>query len=163
MAKIYLFGSHTIYGIPGEIVEWLREYTRQGHEFILSDKKGADEAFHRALSSVGAHNVKIYSLGEVKSNKYDFPVKKFNTFFDEETHKVFVVAEDNDEEQYEVCSVDKEMDIAVNKDWRAFRDRQLVKDCDMAICLWDGETKNTLETIKLLNIYDKICHMVKTI
>lgn len=163
MGTIYLFGSNTVFGIPAEIVGWLRAYVEQGHSFILGDKKGVDESFHRALSSVGAHNVTIYSMGDVKNNKYGFNVKKYNTFFDEEEKKAYIVADDNEEETFEINNIAQEIDIPVNRNWREFKERQMVKDCDMAICIWDGETKNTLETVKLLGIYDKPCHMVKTV
>lgn len=42
MAKILIFGTASVPGVPEEVVEWLRTYLSQGHEFIIGDKKGLD-------------------------------------------------------------------------------------------------------------------------
>ena len=77
MAKIMLFGSSTVFGVPSDVISWLAEYTKQGHEFIVGDNKGACASFHRALSSVGADKVTIYAMDSARNNSYDFNVKSF--------------------------------------------------------------------------------------
>lgn len=155
MAKIFLFGSHDVYGVPGDVLTWLQEYTNQGHEFIVGDGRGADSSFHKALSSVGASNVTIYAMDSARNNLYDFPVKKFVTSYDETSKQVSISAEDNSIVPFVIYDVEKAMDIPVNRQWYEFRDRQLISDCDIAIGLWNGESKAALHIIQLLNIYNK--------
>lgn len=155
MGKIFLFGSYDVYGVPGGVLTWLQEYVRQGHEFIVGDGKGADAAFHKALSSVGADKVTIYAMDSARNNVYEFPVKSFLTSFNEETKQVEITAADNSIEPFIIDDVEKAQDIPLNRQWYEFRDRQLISDCDIAIGLWNGESKTALHIIQLLNIYNK--------
>ena len=155
MGKIFLFGSYDVYGVPGDVLTWLQEYVRQGHEFIVGDGKGADAAFHKALSSVGADKVTIYAMDSARNNVYEFPVKSFLTSFNEETKQVEITAADNSVEPFIIDDVEKAQDIPLNRQWYEFRDRQLISDCDIAIGLWNGESKTALHIIQLLNIYNK--------
>lgn len=155
MGKIFLFGSYDVYGVPSNVITWLQEYARQGHEFIVGDGKGADAAFHKALSSVGADKVTIYAMNSARNNVYEFPVKSFLTSFNEETKQVEITADDNSIEPFIIDDIEKEQDIPLNRQWYEFRDRQLILDCDMAIGLWNGESKTALHIIQLLNIYNK--------
>ena len=64
MAKILVFGSYKIVGIPSEVERWLEEYTRQGHEFIVGGSSTLDNALHRTLSGVGAADkTTVYCMG----------------------------------------------------------------------------------------------------
>ncbi len=155
MGKIFLFGSYDVYGVPSDVLTWLQEYVRQGHEFIVGDGKGADAAFHKALSSVGADKVTIYAMDSARNNVYEFPVKSFLTSFNEETKQVEITAADNSIEPFIIDDVEKAQDIPLNRQWYEFRDRQLISDCDIAIGLWNGESKTALHIIQLLNIYNK--------
>lgn len=155
MGKIFLFGSYDVYGVPSNVLDWLQEYVRQGHEFIVGDGKGADSAFHKALSSVGADKVTIYAMDSARNNVYDFPVKSFITSFDEEAKQVAISATDNSVEPFIIDDVEKAQDIPLNRQWYEYKDRQLISDCDIAIGLWNGESKTALHIIQLLNIYNK--------
>ena len=146
MGKIFLFGSYDVYGVPGDVLTWLQEYVRQGHEFIVGDGKGADAAFHKAP---------IYAMDSARNNVYEFPVKSFLTSFNEETKQVEITAADNSIEPFIIDDVEKAQDIPLNRQWYEFRDRQLISDCDIAIGLWNGESKTALHIIQLLNIYNK--------
>lgn len=107
MGKIFLFGSYDVYGVPSDVLTWLQEYVRQGHEFIVGDGKGADAAFHKALSSVGADKVTIYAMDSARNNVYEFPVKSFLTSFNEETKQVEITAADNSIEPFIIDDVEK--------------------------------------------------------
>lgn len=155
MGKIFLFGSYDVYGVPSDVLTWLQEYVKQGHEFIVGDGKGADAAFHKALSSIGADKVTIYAMDYARNNVYDFPVKSFLTSFNKEAKQVEIYAADNSTEPFIIDGVEKEQDIALNRQWYEFRDRKLISDCDIAIGLWNGESKTALHIIQLLNIYNK--------
>lgn len=155
MGKIFLFGSYDVYGVPSEVLAWLSEYTNQGHEFIVGDNKGADTAFHKALSSVGASKVTIYAMGSARNNLYDFPVKNFLTSYDEGQKQAVITASDNSMEPFIIEDVEKEQDVQFNRQWYEFKDRRMIDDCDIAIGLWNGESKTALHIIQLLNIHNK--------
>lgn len=158
MAKIMLFGSSTIFGVPQETMGWLQEYIKQGHEFIVGDCKGSDAAFHKALSSLGANKVTIYAMDSARNNVYDYPVKSFLTSYNEDNKEVEITASDNSIEPVVIENVEKVIDIPHNRQWYEFKDRQMIKDCDIAIGLWDGESKGTMHVIQLMNIYNKPCY-----
>jgi hypothetical protein len=158
MARILLFGAYNINYVPGEVVGWLQEYSRQGHEFITGDGKILDEAFHKTLSSIGATNVTIYAMDNARNNLFEFRVKKFLTSFNSESKTVAISASDDSMLPYVICDVEKEQDIPLNREWYEFRDKQLIRDCDMAICIYDGENKTAAHMIQLLNIYNKPCY-----
>lgn len=161
MAKIMLFGSSTIFGVPADVIEWIRQYSAQGHEFIVGDCKGADTAFQKVLSSVGASRVTIYCMDEARNNLYDFPVKSFITGYNEETKQVEIVAKDGSTEPFVIDGVEKAMDIPHNRQWYEFKDRFMIDECTMAIALWDGKSKGTLHNIQLMNIKNKPCYTFK--
>lgn len=158
MANIMLFGSSSISAIPQQVVDWIYTYINQGHTFIVGDRKGLDTLLHKYLSSLGAPNVQIYCMDNARNNVYDFPVKKFLTSYDEENKQVEVYAEDGSIESLVIDGIEKVSDISLNRQWYEFRDRQMIKDCDIAICLWDGETKTTTQIVQLLNINNKPCY-----
>jgi hypothetical protein len=159
MAKIMLFGASSIFGVPNDVLAWLQEYTKQGHEFIVGDRKGSDSAFHKALSSIGAaQQTTIYCMDYAKNNTYDLKTKTFVTSYNEETQQARVESKDGSVEPFIIDSVEKEMDIPYNRQWYEFRDRQMINDCDIAIGLWDGESKTAMHIIQLLNIKEKPCY-----
>lgn len=169
MAKIMLFGSSTIVAVPQNIVDWLYQYTQQGHEFIVGDCKGADTAFHKALSSVGASDKStIYCMGNPRNNIYEFKTRIFDTYYDSDKKQVEVVLRGTNEgevdESFEpiiIEGVAKEIDIQNTRQWYELKDRQMINDCDMAIALWNGESKGTMHCIQLLGIYNKPCYTIK--
>lgn len=161
MAKIMLFGSSTICGVPQEALNWLEQYIAQGHQFIVRDSKGSDVAFHKALSSLGARKeqVEIYCMESVKNNLYDFPVKRFLTAYNEEAKQVTIYEKSKETDASLIIDgVEKEMDIPHNRQWYEFIDREMIKDCSMAIGLWDGESKGDMRIIQLMNINNKPCY-----
>lgn len=160
MSKIMLFGSSTISVIPTVVIQWLETYVQQGHSFIVGDCKGADSAFHRALSSVGAQDVTVYCMESARSNDYDYKTKVFNTFYNEDAKEVTIKALDNSIEPFIISDVKKEMDIQHTRQWYEFKDRQMIQDCDAAVCVWDKESKGTFHAIQLLNIANKPCYTV---
>ncbi len=158
MAKIMLFGSSTVFGVPSDVLAWLQEYNNQGHEFIVGDNKGACATFHKTLSSIGANKVTIYAMDSARNNLYEYPVKSFITGYDESTKTVEITAADGSTEPFIIEGVEKAIDIPHNRQWYEYRDRQLINDCDIAIGLWDGESKTELHIIQLMNILNKPCY-----
>lgn len=164
MAKILIFGTASVAGVPIEIVEWLKVYLSQGHEFIVGDKKGLDCSIQKTLVSIGAiNNTTVYCMDEPKNNIYDIKTKSFKTFYEPEIKRVTIVEdiESDDAVPFVIEGVEKEMDITLNRQWYEFRDRQMIEDCSMAICLCGEETKTVTHMIQLLNIQDKPCHCIR--
>lgn len=159
MAKIMLFGPYSSVGLPQEVIPWLQEYIAQGHEFLVGDSKGFDSSVHRLLSSLGAlDKATIYCMDDPRSNVYDLKVKSFVTDFSEERKQAIIRAKDNSIEPFVIEKIEQAMDIPYNRQWYEFRDRQMIKDCDIAIGVWDGESKTVTNIIQLLNIYNKPCY-----
>lgn len=169
MAKILLFGSSSITGVPQEQLNWIYAYTQQGHEFIVGDKKGADVAFHKALSSCGAISKStIYSMGAPRNNLYEIKSCIFDTFYDADAKQVTIAKRGNTQGEIDesftpfiIDDVAQEIDIPGNRQYYEFLDRKMIDDCDMAICLWDGEGKGIMHCIQLLNIKNKPCYTIK--
>lgn len=127
--KVFLFGSHSIVGIPVDVEQHLRdimEQTQGNVEFIVGDCRGIDESFHRVLSRIGARSkTTVYCMNFARTNKFDFATKVF------------------DGEGLE------------GRDFYEFKDREMCRDCDFAIGLWDGKSKGTMKNVNLLKILNK--------
>jgi len=155
MANILLFGSHELYALPSSLIEWIQQYAAQGHTFIVGDRKGADSAFHKALSSIGAQNVVIYAMDKAKNNTYEFTERQFITAYDTESKTVEIVDKATNNIMSTITDVEKEMDIPGNRQWYEFRDRQMIEDCNMALCAYFGESKTVDHMIQILNLTQK--------
>lgn len=168
MANILLFGGTTVTVVPQNITNWLETYLAQGHNFIVGDRKGADTAFHRALSSVGAlDRTTLYCMDKTYNNVYEIKEKIYTTYYNEEKQlaSIFVQGDKEGtitsaEPVFEIEDIKKEQDIPLDRRWYEFRDKQMIRECDMAICLWD-ESKTINHMIQFLNILDKPCHVIK--
>ena len=78
MAKIYLFGSFSLNSVAG-LENILLGLYQQGHEFIVSDGKGADSAFHMSLSRIGAlDRTTVYAVNKAYCNNYGIKERIFN-------------------------------------------------------------------------------------
>lgn len=173
MAKILLFGSNSIKNIPAEVTDWLIEYNNQNHEFILRANE-CGKAFTKELSAIGVpkEKVAVYSMNTIYSRDFfNFPIKQFITEYDEKTKEVTINELENKEypnvnypkseinnDEFKIYNIEKQMDIPYNKSWLEFRDNRLIKDCAMAICLWDSVGKTESRMIQKLNIHNKPCY-----
>jgi len=158
MANILLFGSHELYALPSVLSDWIQQYAQQGHSFIVGDRKGADSAFHKMLSSLGVQNVTIYAMDKAKNNTYEFPERQFVTTYDNSTKVVEIVDKNTESVVYTIENVEKEMDIPGNRQWYEFRDKQMINDCDIALCAYFGESKTVDHMIQILNLLNKPCY-----
>lgn len=166
MARILLFGSNDIFGVPENVTEWIKEYAKQGHEFIVGDRKGAESSFHQLISSIGALNqTTVYCTDSPKNNLFEIKTRAFVTYYNEDTKTATVCLKgtsdnsiDTSFPEVKIEDIEKEADIVHNKQWYEFRDRQLINDCDIGICLYNGESKGTLHMIQLMNIKEKPCY-----
>ena len=127
--KVFLFGSHDVYGIPDVVVTQLEEIMKQTNgnvEFIVGDCDGVDSAFHTVLSRIGGRTkTKVYCMDYARNNKFEFEVKTFPS------------------------------GDLVGREKYAVKDRQMVEDCHFAITVWDGKSKGTFDNVTLLKVRDK--------
>lgn len=163
MAKILVFGANSITGIPSEVCQWLKSYIDQGHQILVSDNRGFDTTLHYMLSRLGANkeNTTIYSMGASNNNQFGFSNKVFSNEYDEE-NKVVTIFDSNTNEIFHIIEgVETPADVASRSDWYQFRDKQLIRDCDMAIGIWDGSDKRAAQMFKFAGITDTKCYTFK--
>ena len=167
MANIMLYGAPGVHGIPSEALGWLQTYAQQGHEIIMGDSKTGDAKLHRNLSSIGLNDkVTIYTMKNASliDNSYGLKVRQFDTAYDSENKKVYVTDHNSDVALIEIDGVEKESDIELKRDWYEFKDKQLVKDCSLAILILnsgDETSKKVQQLIMALNIREKPCYVFK--
>lgn len=125
--RIMLFGSRSVSGIPNEVKAQLAQFPR-GTEFIVGDASGVDSAFHAVLSELGhASFSTVYCMGYARSNRFKLETKIF----------------DNDELKLTGFAMYN------------YKDTEMCNDCDMAICIWDGDSNGTFTNINMLKAREK--------
>lgn len=127
--KVFLFGSMSLGVVPQVVERQLNDIIEQTNgdvEFIVGDAHGMDSAFHLVLSRIGARGkTKVYGVNTIRNNRFDLST---------------IVVDGGElagREMYEL------------------RDKELVKECDFAICVWDGESRGTLSNINSLKARNK--------
>lgn len=162
MTKIYLFGSANIFSIPKEIEDQLFNIFKDSNgqvKFIVGDGRGADSAYHKMLSAIGARsNSEIYSLDQVRNNNFDLATRKFVSEYDVETKTVTLKSPEG-EVLESFTDVEKMDDIQYKREYYNFTNRQMIEDCDMAIALWDTESRGTFSNINTLKALDKTVYV----
>ena len=125
----------------------------------MGDAGGVDSGFQYVLSGLGGRNkAELYCMGEPRNNKFELPVKSFNTYYDPETKVVTITDPDNNIVD-QVFDVNKESDIQNTRQYYEFKDRQMCKDCTFAICFWDGKSKGTFNNITRLKAQNKYVYV----
>ena len=159
MAKILLFGSHNIKGVPQSVIDWLDKCNKAGNSFMVGDRMGSDEAFHRALSLVGAENVEIVGLNRISNNKFNFNERKLVTeWYDDNKVRI----KDIDGTVLETISgIESEDKIFENKDIVGFKDFWMIRECDLALCLYDGKSKKIDNLLQIFGLTNKECTLVR--
>lgn len=162
MAKIFVFGSTSIKLITPEIEQILLGLYNQGHEFIIGDNKGADSALNMSLSRVGAlDRTTVYAMDRARNNLYGAKERIFNTYHDESTQIASIIDKDTQEVLKNIENIANIEDIPGDKQYYEFKDRLMMDECAIAICLWDGESKREFHCIQLLGIKNKPCYVYR--
>lgn len=165
MAKIMLFGTTKVSVVPYELEQGLAKLAAEGHEFIIGDSNGAETSIQMSLSRIGAINqTTIYAMDRVRSNKFKAKERIFKVAYDEES-KTASIFDANTEEVLETLdNVEQVIDIPGDKRYYEFRDRLMVDECAIAMCLWNGDVskcKREFHIIQLLGIHNKPCYTYK--
>ena len=164
MAKVFLFGSANIFSVPDVVVSQLEDLVARypDVEFIVGDRNGAEQAFHKALSSVGARSKStVVTLDKVSANKFDLKTLEFASAYLPDEHKAVIYKKDNEEVFKEIEGIEKVEDVTYDRGYYEFLDRLMIDMCDIAICLWDGESRGVFHSIQLMNIKGKNCYTFK--
>lgn len=162
MAKIFIFGSSSIKTIPYEIEQYILGLYSQGHEFIIGDNKGVDSAVNMILSRVGAiEKTTVYAMDRARNNPFGAKERIFNVYHDENRKVASIVDKDTNQIMKEIEDIENVEDIPGNKQYYEFKDRLMMDECAIAMCIWDGESKRELHCIQLMNIKEKPCYVYK--
>ena len=162
MTKVYLFGARDIYSVPASVEEQLYSLLQQNKEniqFIVGDSQGSDSAFHKSLSAIGARrNSLVYCLGQPRTNEFELDTYKFNVSEYEggsEQESGIVVSSSNTGDLMLFEGAKTDADFKYSMDYYKFRDNQMIKECDIAVCLWDTKCQFTFNLINTLKAVDK--------
>lgn len=158
MAKIWLFGSHNIKGVPQYVIDWIDKCNQAGNSFIVGDRLGSDVAFHRALSLVGADKVEVVGINRILNNKFNFNERKLITEWND---TIVDIKDTNGNILNTITGIKSEEDIKDNSDIKEFKDILMLKECDLAICLYDGQSKKVDKLLQICGIMNKECSIIK--
>ena len=158
MGKVLLMASSNAGYIPAEALNGIVGLVSQGHELIMVDNKTNSNLWHMTLSRLGIiSKVTIYNVGNILYNKFDAKEKVFVTTYDADTKTAKIVDNETGTEEVVESGVELE-DFIASKEFTEFKIKKLIKDCDIAICVWDGENKTVFKYIQLLGIHNKPCY-----
>lgn len=164
MAKVFLFGSASVFGVPDVVANELENLinTYPDIEFLVGDKNGAESAFHKTLSAIGGrYKTKVYTLDKIPVNKFELETVELKSAYLPDEKKAVIYIKDTEEVLGEIEDIEKVEDVVYDRRYYEFLDRYLIGLCDIAICLWDGKSKGTFNNIQLLNIKNKKCYTYK--
>lgn len=162
MAKIYLFGNTNLNIIPHEMEQGIAKLAAEGHEFIIGDAKGTDSSLHIILSRLGViSNVTIYGMDRTRNNRYKAKERIFNVSFDDEAKTASIFDKNTEEVLLTMDNVAEAEDISGDRRYYEFKDKLMVDECAIAMCLWDGESKREFHIIQLLGMRNKPCYVYK--
>lgn len=162
MAKIYLFGNTNLSIIPYEMEQGILKLATEGHEFIVGDAKGTDSSLHMILSRLGAIcNTTVYAMDAARNNKYKAKERIFNVSFNKDAKTAIIFDKNTEEELLVMDNVENAEDINGDRRYYEFKDKLMVDECAIAMCLWDGESKREFHIIQLLGMRNKPCYVYK--
>jgi hypothetical protein len=122
--KILLAGSISLVHIPNDLKGKLRNWIRNGNDFVVGDASGADSAFQRILMSERAVNVEVYFSGGVaRNNLGKWPQVRVDSGLKSSGHAMHTA-----------------------------KDQKMVEDADCGVFLWDQRSVGTVAN--LLSLQD---------
>lgn len=158
MAKIMIFGSSSIASIDANTQAYIQGFMQQGHEFLITGVSDVDRSIALNLSRVGAFsNTTVHLLDGRGENKMGFNEKRFKTEYDTEKKEATIRNSETSEVIDIISGVDS---IEVLKEKPAYYmaiKKYLAKECDAAVCIWDGKSKTEDSIITRLNVLGKSC------
>jgi len=160
MANIHIFGNANV--IPQNVLDWIYLNIQYKNEFIIGDRNGFDKSLYMTLSRLGAlDSTTIYCMGVPKNGIQHNKLKRYTTEFDFE-NKVAVIKYE-EEVMKEIAGIEKEGDWFKDRSWCEFLDRQMIKDCEAALCVRqdNGDDNIINHMIQLLNIWNRPTFLVQ--
>jgi hypothetical protein len=127
--KIVIGGSRHLEFIPSSILERLDEWMQTSTEFLVGDAPGSDRAFQSILKTRGYPSVTVYTSAEfTRNNLGEWPVVKVDSGLRSKSNAV-----------------------------HAFKDREMCKQADLGLMVWDCESSGTLSNLIDLVEQEKNC------
>lgn len=127
--SVFICGSRNCNGFilqQSIAMDIIDRYIEEGYRILIGDCYGIDEMVQKYLMFKGYKNVEVYTSGEVR---------------------IMV----DSEWKLNECNADRELST---RDFYAFKDKVMAKNCDEILAIWDGEstaTKNNIDMVERMN------------
>ena len=119
MTRIFLFGSRRCPQLATAVRSELERLVEQGCEFLVGDANGADKAFQRWLASRHHERVRVFFVGSrPRNNLGHWLARRVETSARPGTF-----------------------------DFYAAKDREMSRQADEGLCIWDEESRGTRRNI----------------
>ncbi len=129
--KIVLGGSRHLEYIPGELKERVSAWIDSSTEFLVGDAPGADRAFQAVLSLSNYSAVTVFTSSKAaRNNLGKWPVNRVDSGLKSKSNAV-----------------------------HAFKDREMCKEADAGLMIWDCKSAGTLSNLIDLVQQDKKCYI----
>ena len=125
MKKVFVSGSRSIVSLPITIKTVIDKLIKNDSIFLIGDCDGVDSEVQKYLSEKMYNNVVIYTSGSEPRNFYGNISWKI----------VHLDAKNNG-------TTDE-----AERDYYALKDKAMTEDCDVALAIWDGQSRATLSNI----------------
>lgn len=128
MNRIFIGGSRHVSQLPAEVKQRLDNVIDSGHDVIVGDANGADKAIQKYFLNKNYNNVTVFCSGETPRNNLGMWT----------THHVDAPKS------------------AKGFDFFAAKDREMAREADFGLMIWDGESPGTILNVLRLTLAGKI-------
>lgn len=160
MTKVMFFGSGSLPGITQDIANAIMALNQQDEcIFMVGDGMVLDQHYNEYLSRTGlTDNTVVYGIGRIRYNKYKHKESVIKVEYDSDSKTVYFKDVNNNiiDKRFDIDNIER---FTNSSDFTISLDRCMAKECDMAVCLWDGKTKADSNIINLLSILNKPCYV----
>ena len=160
MTKVMLFGSGSLPGITQDIANAIMVLNQQDDcIFMVGDGMVLDQHYNEYLSRAGlTDKTVVYGIGRIRYNKYKHNESVIRVEYNCESKTVYFKDSNNNimDKRFDIENLEK---FTKYSEFASSLDRCMAKECDMAVCLWDGKTKADSNIINLLSILNKPCYV----
>jgi hypothetical protein len=133
--RIVLAGSRKLAFIPEEVITLLQDLIQDNHTFFIGDAPGIDTTFQQFMVEKGSVNVEIFSsAGYVRNNLGKWREHQIETTLKSKSNAL-----------------------------HAFKDREMCKQADLGIMIWDQDSAGTLSNAIDLLSRDKTCFIYNAV
>lgn len=159
MVKVMLFGSGGIPSITQDVANAILSLSSQAEcMFMVGDGALLDQSYNEFLSRAGLRdNTIVYGISGIRNNKYKHNKNVIKGEYNTETHEV-ELKDESGAILHKICIDDPEK-LERSPQWGTTLDMCMARQCDLAICVWDGKTKAEQRVMDYLSIANKACYI----